>query len=88
MADRLREMIDVAVFAEKELKDILGELTLQNEKLVDVQRKAGITQSHLVRTSRLIDDVFRATRPRLAIAVMVLFTTSVAILCFRHGFFQ
>lgn len=75
----LKETIDVANFAEAELKSILGEIALQNERLVDVQRKAGTTYAHLVQNSKLIDDVFRVTKPRLAIGIIIFSVCSFAL---------
>jgi type VI protein secretion system component VasF len=69
----MQEAVEAASFAEKELEQILREIELQNERLVDVQRKAGMTHSHLIQNSRLIDDVFRVTRSRLAVCILVFF---------------
>jgi hypothetical protein len=72
MESSLRETIEAASFAEKELELILGEIELQNEKLVNVQQKAGVAHSHLIQNSKLIDGVFKATKSRLAIYLLLL----------------
>lgn len=84
--DNMKEMVDAAHFAERELEAILGEISLQNEKLVDIQRKTGVTHSYLIRNSKLLDEIFKVTRPRLAIGIMVLFVTSVTLIYARIAF--
>lgn len=72
MDEKLKEMVDASSFAEKELKVILGEITLQNERLVDIQCKIGITRSHLLKNSKLIGEILKITKPKLAIGVIIL----------------
>ncbi|KAH9412235.1 hypothetical protein HK407_01g01280 [Ordospora pajunii] len=78
---RLGDVVEYAKFAEGELAMILGEITLQNEKLVEVQRKIGIGRAHLIRNSRLLNEIFKMTRPRLAIGLIV-FSIGIAVLVY------
>ncbi|UYI28512.1 hypothetical protein J0A71_11g24260 [Encephalitozoon cuniculi] len=80
MDEKLKEMADASSFAEKELESILGEITLQNEKLVDIQRKIGITRAHLLKNSRLVGEMLRITKPKLAIGIIVLSIIFIAII--------
>ncbi|AHL30072.1 uncharacterized protein Eint_011315 [Encephalitozoon intestinalis ATCC 50506] len=80
MDEKLKEMVNASSFAEKELKSILGEITLQNEKLVDIQRKIGITRTHLLKNSKLVGEILKITKPRLAIAVIVLSMMLIALI--------
>ncbi|AHL28904.1 hypothetical protein KMI_10g16740 [Encephalitozoon hellem] len=72
MDEKLKEMVDASTFAEKELKAILGEINLQNERLVDIQRKIGLTRGHLQKNSKLIGEILKVTKPKLAIGIIIL----------------
>ncbi|KAM0672378.1 hypothetical protein CWI42_011320 [Ordospora colligata] len=84
MSDQtLGDVVESAKFAEGELTMILDEITLQNEKLVEIQRKIGIGRTHLVKNSRLLNDIFKMTRPILAIGLIVFSLVVVVIVYIR-----
>lgn len=86
MDERLKEMVDASAFAERELESVLGEITLQNEKLVDIQRKISIMRTHLARNSKLVGEMLRITKPRLAIGIIFLSTMSIFLIYIRLVF--
>ncbi|TBU17228.1 hypothetical protein CWI41_011320 [Ordospora colligata] len=84
MSDQtLGDLVESTKFAEGELTMILDEITLQNEKLVEIQRKIGIGRTHLVKNSRLLNDIFKMTRPILAIGLIVFSLVVVVIVYIR-----
>ena len=86
MDERLKEMVDASAFAERELESVLGEITLQKEKLVDIQRKISITRTHLARNSKLVGEMLRITKPRLAIGIIFFSTMSIFLIYIRLVF--
>lgn len=73
--EKLRETIEVAIYAEKELETLLGDIVLQNEKLVGVQKKAGTIQNNLSKTNKIIDDMFKVTKLKLTVFALLLSST-------------
>lgn len=71
MNNSLKDTIEVVNFAEKELESIINEISLQNEKLTNMQTKIGKTHLHLTKNLKLIENMFEVTKIKLIVAIIV-----------------
>ncbi|EOB13961.1 hypothetical protein NBO_48g0011 [Nosema bombycis CQ1] len=63
--NKLEETINVAQYAEKELEQIMNEVELQSEKLLNIQKKSGMSRSKLYVSERILENVIKLSKTRV-----------------------
>lgn len=79
--NKLEETIKVATYAEKELEQILNEVELQSEKLMNIQKKAGVSRSKLYMCERALGNVIKLSKTR-CVFIALFFILVFSILVF------
>ncbi|KAM0686148.1 hypothetical protein COBT_002631 [Conglomerata obtusa] len=74
----IKESLELSQLASKEIDEIKTEIDLQNEKLVNIQKKNGETIYLFSQNEDLINDIFKNTK--FGMSVIVLFLLIVFLL--------